>query len=130
MKITTLSTALRIVRRYSVSTRPGRFPKPDVVWNVRMDGVTFLTTKGKTITTNICWPCQVANDTLKGADRQWESSRATRIGQEQLAKYLFTVFEKKHGFPGHRGWFQCVELVSVYDPIRRTIVSLTERSAR
>ena len=130
MKITTLSTALRIVRRYSVSTRPGRSPAPNKVWTVRMDGVTFLTTKGKKVSTNLWWPCSVADATVTGVDRQLASSSATRSGQEQLAKYLLTVFEKKHGFPGHRGWFQCVELVSVYDPIRRTIVHLHERSAR
>jgi hypothetical protein len=129
MKITALSQALRLVKRYSVSTRPCRFPKPGAVWFLRMDGVTFLTSKGKKITTNLFWPCRALETTLTGNDRQINASNATRSGQNQLANYLLHVFEKKHGFPGHRGWFQCVELVSVYDPIRRTIVHLDHRRA-
>jgi hypothetical protein len=69
----------------------------------------------------------MTSETLPVADRLLAASTATRRGQEQLAKFLLQVFEKKCGFPRYRGWFQCVDLVSVYDPVRRRISQLDKK---
>ena len=122
MKVATLESALGVVKRYGVATRPGRYPLPGTSWMVRIDGCTFRTSKGEEITTNFWAPCQMPNGAESYLDRSRIASEETRRGQEQLAQYLLRVFEKKRGFPGYRGWFQCVELVSVYDPIRRKFV--------
>jgi hypothetical protein len=131
MKVPDLTTALRLVKRYGVTTRPGRYPQPGRTWSARMEGIKLCTANGKEITTMLWAPCTMpAVGTLSAPDRLMAASNATRRGQEQLAKFLLQVFEKKCGFPGHRGWFQCVELVSVYDPVRRRSAVLDEKRSR
>lgn len=130
MKVPDLATALRLVKRYAVATRPSRFPQPGRTWNVRINACIFRTSAGQEISMDLWAPCLMPHDGVPAADRQMVASTATRRGQEQLAKFLLQVFEKQRGFPGHRGWFQCVELVSVYDPVRRRIAVLDEKRSQ
>jgi hypothetical protein len=132
MKVPDLTTALRLVKRYGVTTRPGQYPQPGRTWNwnVQLQSCTFRTSNGKDILANLWAPCTMTTENLPVSDRLLAASTATRRGQEQLAKFLLQVFEKKCGFPGYRGWFQCVELVSVYDPVRRRSAVLDEKRSR
>ena len=130
MKVPDLTTALRLVKRYGVTTRPSRYPQSGRTWQARINHCVFRTSNGREILANLWAPCTMTTMDLPADDRQMAASTATRRGQEQLAKFLLQVFEKKCGFPGHRGWFQCVELVSVYDPVRRRIAVLDEKRSQ
>ena len=128
MRITTFAQALRLVRRYSVAPRPSRYPTHGQTWFVRLPSCIVRTANGRRLTTEFSVPCTLdVSDVLPEA-RLLAAGAETRRGQDALARLLVRAFERKIGLPGHRGWFQCVELEEIYDPTCRQVVRLKRRT--